>query len=170
VGRRRSHSSLASVDRRRPQICSSLHLLDKFLLVIISTDAYSDEAKSPLQLHLDNLKPTSGLNSPLSTDVNPIDVVERNHPFFESVLEDKLILHDDQPSVTNPIGNQRNERDENEKYDDIENGVAKDESEPVFNEISSDPGIQDQRDKVDQRLLVVEIEFIFEDLPVLFHT
>lgn len=137
--------------------------------MIISTDADSDEAKSSLQFHLDNLKPTPGLDSPLSTDVDPIDVVERNCSFFESILEDEFVLHDDQPSVTNPIRDQRDERDKNEEYDDIENRVAKDKGEPVFNEVSSDPGIQDQRDKIDQRLLVVEIEFIFEDLPVLFH-
>lgn len=168
--RPRPHPSLTPVARRRPKTCNPLHLSDKFFLVIIATDADSHESKPPLQLHLNNLKPTPRLYSPLPADMNPFDVVERNHPLLESILEDESVLHDNQLSVTNPIRNQRNERAEYEEHNNIENGIPKDERKPVFNEIPPDASIHDQRDKINQCLLIIKIELVSENLPVLVHT
>ena len=89
--------------------------------------------------------------------------------FFESILEDDSVLCDDKFPVSNPVQDQRDERNKNKEYNDIENRIAKDERESVFDEISANPCIQYERDKVDQCLLVIEIKSILEDFSSAFH-
>jgi hypothetical protein len=143
--------------------------MDQLFLVFVPTNPNPHNAQPPFQLHLNNLKTSARLNSPLAANAHPIDVVEWYHLLLESGPEDDVVFGDDEPPVANPVRDQSNERNENEQYNDIENGIAEDKRKPVLNKIASDPSIQNQREKIDQRLLVIEIEFILEDLFVLSH-
>jgi hypothetical protein len=166
----RSHPPPNPMAGHGSKVCDPLHLVDQLFFVFVPANPNSHNTQPPFQLHLNNLKTSARLNSPLAANVHPIDVVEWCHLLLESSPEDDVVFGDDEPPVANPIRDQRNEGNENKQYNNIENGITEDECKRVLNKIPSDPSIQNQREKIDQRLLVIEIKFILEDLPMFFHT
>lgn len=134
----------------------------QFSLPFIS--AQSDPECPPPVFCLDDndLKSSRRLHHPFFADMHPLDVTDIDRPFIESVVKCDLCIGHDQFPVADPVQQQCSERQEDEEHDDEDNRVVKDKGETVFDECPFDPDVQQQRQQIDQRLLIVKIEFVFE--------
>jgi hypothetical protein len=74
---------------------------------------------------------------------------------------DRAILKDEL-SVSESIEQQADKRNENEKSDDIKNRVTKHQREFILDETPPYSRVENKRYQIDQRLLIIEIESIFE--------
>ena len=139
-----------------------LHFRDQFFFSFISP--HTDPVETPPALYFedDYLEPSCCLDRPFPPDVKPLNIGERNFSPGKFMLKHDCAILQDELAVPESIQQQGDKRNENEKSNDIENRVSEHQLEFILDETPSYSSVENKCYQIDQRLLVIEIELIFE--------
>ena len=164
-----SHSKLSPLSSR--DLCGySLHFCHQLAITFVSTDPNAIRPTPSANFEYHKLKSPSGLNRELAADVHPLYVSERNFAFLRSRVEDDLIIIEHEFSIAINVQEQCHERQE-EEYDENEhNRVIEYKTELIFYKASPDSRVQYEHREIDQRLLIVKVEFVFKFFLHCFRT
>lgn len=147
----------------RRHLCGyPVHLVNKFPLVLIPANANPEKTPPVFQFEDDHLKSTPGLDAGLPPYVHPLDLRDGDPAFMPSVCEDDGILCDDELAVPDEIEQEDHQRHQDKKDDHIDQWIAEHVLEFLLHEVSANPTVQYQRHQINQCLLVIEVELVFE--------
>lgn len=141
----------------RHAFCNTLHFCDEFFLTLVPPYANSKEEEAGFQLKDDNLKAPRRLYSPLSAHVHPFDIRKCNFPLTKFIVKNEFVLCDHQLPIADLVENEHNTRKQDEEDDHINNRVLEDKGKFILDKTSSSTSVNDERQKIDQCLLVVKI-------------
>ncbi len=141
---------------------NALHLRDQLAVALVSSHTDSKQPLSPRKLENDQLKPPGRLYKHFTTDVHPLDVRQFNLALPVAGLKDKSILGDNESPIPEQVQNERHKRHRHEEDHDVHDRIFEDEAKLVLKKTPFDPRVQEKHKQIQQCLLVVEIEFVFE--------
>jgi hypothetical protein len=140
------------------------HFGNEFLIPLITSHPDAKEAPPASDFDDDKLKLPGRLNKLFTSNVHPLDVVYADLSFPISASECNSFGCDDQLSIADSVEKKYNRRDDDKKDDNVGQRIPVDHGELILDEISTDPYVEDECHQVDERLLIVEIQFVFEDM------
>ena len=143
-------------------LCNTLHFCNELAIPLIPSHTNSKRASAILCLDENLLKPSRRLHRPLAANVHPLDVVDLDLLVAMTCVEHDPTILNDEFSVPDEVEKQCHGRDPKEQENDVHDGILEHKAELIFNKTSFDPGIEHQSKQIDQRLLIVEIEFVFK--------
>lgn len=136
--------------------------IQQFPLPFVSSEPDTEGTAAVLGLDNDHLKSSGGLHHPFFADVDPFDILERNGPLCEPVPENNLGIGDNKFSVANPVQQQRAECDNDKERDDQNDRIVEYQRKIIFDKRTFDSDIENKRQKINQRLLIIKVQFVFE--------
>jgi len=139
-----------------------MHLRQQFFFALVSSDAYPEPSAAVVSFEDDHLGTAGGAHAAFSSDMEPLDICQRDPPFMKLVVKYNFVPCQNELTVARPVQHQYDKRYRHKQDDDIEYRIGNERRHSIERNRAADPAIKYQRDHIQERLLIIEIKLVFE--------
>ena len=143
-------------------LCDALHFGNKLPVPFVAPDPDPEQPFAPLHLEHDQLKMSGCLHHALAADMHPFDIRQQDLTLPVVGVENQSVVSDYELSIAQQVQQKRDERNNDKEHHDVDNRIREHDRELVLEETSLDSRIEQKYHQVEQCLLIVEVQFIFE--------